>query len=195
MTREQSDETMCENAALFALGALGPTEAPAFERHLAGGCSRCNDELAAFTSVANDLSLAATPVAGSSAVRARLLGEVRRLGRRAADQTVGTMSGAMAFVGTAEGQWLEIQPGILRKDLATGGGDRSSSYLIRMHPGAVAETHIHAGVEHCYVIEGDLIVGERTITGGDFHLAGRGTEHAALRSDGGCLLLIVEAPA
>ena len=195
MTRERPDETMCENAALFALGALEPAEAPAFERHLAGGCSRCNDEIAAFTTVADDLSLAATPVAGSSTVRARLLGEVRRLGRHATAETAEALPGALDFVGTAEGAWFEVQPGILRKDLATGGGDRSSSYLIRMQAGAVAETHIHAGVEHCYVIEGDLVVGERTITSGDFHLAGPGTEHAALRSERGCLLLIVEAAA
>jgi len=67
-----------------------------------------------------------------------------------------------------------------------GAGDTSSSYLIRLAPGAAAPSHRHECFEHCYVIAG------RHIRGGDYHHAPRESLHDDIRSEGG-LLLIVEA--
>ena len=47
--------------------------------------------------------------------------------------------------------------------------------------------------EHCYVISGDLYIAGRHIHGGDYHYAPPGSVHDGIRSDGGSLLLIVEA--
>jgi anti-sigma factor ChrR (cupin superfamily) len=172
--------------ALYALGALPAEEALAFERHLSDGCERCREETAAMRDVCDELALAPAPVAPPSAVRARVMAELRH----------GRATGAPTFAFTLEreGDWIEIQPGVQQKMLVAGRpGDASSSYLIHLAPGATAASHRHDCFEHCYVIAGDLVIADRHIHGGDYHYAPKGTLHHDVRSDGGCLLLIVEA--
>lgn len=94
-----------------------------------------------------------------------------------------------AFLLAGEGVWTEVEPRILRRDLGDG------AYLVRMEPGARAETHRHDADEHCYVLEGDLRVAGRHIRAGDYHRAAAGSVHEVPHSDGGCLLLIVESRA
>jgi anti-sigma factor ChrR (cupin superfamily) len=96
------------------------------------------------------------------------------------------------FVPADAGTWITVAPGIERKDLA--GGASSRSYLIRMAPGTVGGRHEHAANEHCLVLDGDFAVAGRRMAAGDFHLAAAGSAHDGNRTDGGCLLLVVEAP-
>ena len=64
-----------------------------------------------------------------------------------------------------------------------------------MEAGTSVATHHHGGVEDCYVISGDLHVAGRHLHGGDHHRAAAGTTHESIRTDGGRLLLIVDAAA
>lgn len=174
-------------AALYALGALSAEEALAFERHLTDDrCERCARELAAMRDVCGDLALAPGLATPPPAVRARVIAEARR--------GQATVVPTFAFTLEREGDWIEIQPGVHRKMLVSGrSGDASSSYLVRLAPGASAASHRHECFEHCYVIAGDLFIANRRIHGGDYHYAPRGSLHDDIRSEGGCLLLIVEA--
>jgi anti-sigma factor ChrR (cupin superfamily) len=171
-------------AALYALGSLPADEAAAFERHLRE-CTTCRRQVDAMGDVCGDLALAPSPRTPSPAVRARVLAE--------AAGAVARPVAPFGFALETEGDWITLGPGFQRKDLACRPGDRSASYLIRMDPGAIAPLHSHESDEHCYVVSGDLHVAGRHLRGGDYHYAPHGTVHKGLRSDGGCVLLIVEA--
>ncbi|HEY1778499.1 MAG TPA: anti-sigma factor [Solirubrobacteraceae bacterium] len=74
----------CGNdAAAYALGALEPAEASAFELHM-DSCAVCRDEVAAFGLVADALPLAASQHEASPALRRRVMREVTRERRKAA---------------------------------------------------------------------------------------------------------------
>jgi len=180
-----------ERAALFALGALPPDEAREFQEHLDyEGCTVCRSELEAFGGVAADLAFAAPPLAPRPEVRAWLLAAAR--------EEAGPSQGAppaFQFVLAEEGAWAEVEPGVFRKSLGGEPGSVSSAYLIRIEPGAHAATHRHDALEDCYVLRGDLHLAGRHLRAGDYHRAARGTVHDRIRTDGGCLLMIVETRA
>lgn len=64
------------DAAAYALGALEPAEAEAFERHLQG-CAVCRDELAAFEEVVHALPASAPQHPAPKRLRRRVLRAVR----------------------------------------------------------------------------------------------------------------------
>lgn len=169
------DDTLRDEAAAYVLGTLAPAVAGAYRAHLAT-CAVCSDEVASLAGPTAALSFAPPPISPPADVRARLLASAR----------------GFVFVPRDEGTWTTVAPGIERKDLATGAASRS--YLIRMAPGAVGGRHEHVANEHCLVLDGDFRVAGRQLAAGDFHLAAAGSAHEGNRTDGGCLLLIVEAP-
>jgi len=65
-------ETASELAAAYALGALEPAEARAFEEHVTG-CPRHDEELAAHRRVTGGLARAADPIAPPAGLRGRIL--------------------------------------------------------------------------------------------------------------------------
>jgi anti-sigma factor ChrR (cupin superfamily) len=67
-------------------------------------------------------------------------------------------------------------------------------YAMRMAPGAVTIAHDHAGFEEFLMLEGDLVDSDGTVFGpGDFVSYRPGTHHDS-RTEGGCLILVVERP-
>jgi hypothetical protein len=180
-------EPLRERASLYALGALDDAASRELEEHLQDGCRVCASEVATFADVAADLALMATPQAPSPALRTRLLDAVRALRPTPA-------ASPFFFLTADEGQWYEMLPGVMRKDLATtDAGGRS--FLVRMQPGSAIVTHAHGTLEHCFLVEGDLHVAGRHLHGGAYHQAAAGSVHETIRSDGGALFLIVEAHA
>ena len=171
-------------AALYALGSLDPDEARVFERHLReDACDVCRRQVEVMAGVCDDLAIAPSAVPPSAAVRSRILREVASARPPA----------AFAFAFAGDGEWIELQPGVFRKDLALPRpGDPSRSYLIRMEPGTMLPRHGHRGFEHCYVVAGSTVVGGRRMVAGDYTYAPRGTRHEAIPSDEGALLFIVE---
>lgn len=63
--------------------------------------------------------------------------------------------------------------------------------LVRLAPGAKYPPHRHAGLEHCYVLEGDLVSDVHTIYAGDYEINSPHTDHLPVSSKNGCLLLII----
>jgi anti-sigma factor ChrR (cupin superfamily) len=60
-----------------------------------------------------------------------------------------------------------------------------------MAPGAIYPPHRHFGLEHCYVLEGDLVFDDYTLHAGDYEIASAATEHSLVTTQHGCLLLIM----
>jgi anti-sigma factor ChrR (cupin superfamily) len=171
-------------AALYALGSLPPDEARDFERHLAEGCTLCGAEVEAMRAVTTDLALAPAPVPPAPAVRERVLAAARAAG-----------PAQFAFALADESAWEPVAPGVdVRVLIPRREHDPSTAYLVRVAPGRSVPVHPHAVPEHCYVIGGELFIAGRHLRAGDFHHAARGTTHDDIRSDAGCLLLIVETP-
>jgi quercetin dioxygenase-like cupin family protein len=66
--------------------------------------------------------------------------------------------------------------------------------LVRMAPGTAYPAHRHGGVEECYVLAGDLSVGEETtLHPGDYQRMASGSRHPVQATSAGCLLLIASS--
>jgi anti-sigma-K factor RskA len=98
MSRPDQDR-FTESLAAFALGALGPDEAEALERHLEG-CERCRVDLERLAPALQALPEAVEPLEPPPALRDRLMAEVRADARaggagrtRARDRLRGIVAG------------------------------------------------------------------------------------------------------
>jgi anti-sigma factor ChrR (cupin superfamily) len=65
--------------------------------------------------------------------------------------------------------------------------------LVRMRPGACYPGHVHAAAEECYVVAGDLFVGDRRMHAGDFQRAEPGSRHPVQSTEKGCVLLLTSS--
>ena len=185
MKHTKLTDSLQAQAALYALGALAPDETRSYEAHLEDGCRLCRAEADSLRAASGNLALVAFATAPRREVRSRVLAAAR-------EAQAASPRSSFRFVMNREGDWIEIQPGVFRKDLAATPGASSTSYLIRLQPGARVSSHTHDALEHCYVLEGDLHIAGRHIHAGDFHVADPGSTHAASLSERGCVLLIVE---
>ena len=70
------NDTLHDLTAAYALDALGPDDALAYEQHLAG-CERCQEELASLGAAAGSLAYAVLPVEPPPALRERILQAAR----------------------------------------------------------------------------------------------------------------------
>jgi quercetin dioxygenase-like cupin family protein len=66
--------------------------------------------------------------------------------------------------------------------------------LVRMQAGSAYPAHRHAGVEECYVLEGDLSIGDETeMEAGDYQRMDTGSLHPIQSTRRGCLLLVTSS--
>jgi anti-sigma factor ChrR (cupin superfamily) len=166
-------------ASLYALGLLDEAESGAFERHLAS-CSLCQGEVSETGDLAVRLAETIPASTPPAILRQRVLSEAV------------LPRGVVALVRGANMNW---QPtpfngvSIARLYEDTARGELTS--LIRMMPGAHYPSHRHASLEHCYVIEGDLIFEDHTLTAGDYSAGSPDRKHTSATTRQGCLLFIV----
>jgi anti-sigma factor ChrR (cupin superfamily) len=88
------------------------------------------------------------------------------------------------------GTWSELMPGVTIKFLRLDHEASNMTAFIRMEQGAVYAGHQHAQSEECLVIEGEILIGSHRLHAGDMHVASAGSEHAAVTSPRGALLLV-----
>jgi anti-sigma factor ChrR (cupin superfamily) len=180
MRHERVTVEIQERAALHALGMLEPAEAADFERHLAS-CPLCAAEVRAFLDAASELPWDVTAAVPDPSLRQRLL---RRAGPAANSQDLVVRSG--------EGSWQATAfAGVSVRPLRADPERDEITMLVRMVPGATYPAHHHAGPEQCYVLEGEVRIGELLLHAGDYSCAPPDTVHSLTTSPGGCLLLII----
>jgi anti-sigma factor ChrR (cupin superfamily) len=205
-----------ESVALYLLGTLSAEETRTIADHLRSGCRPCNaerDELAValaeldFAQVASDKDttppldlkkrlmhkLAAeslsAPKPGTPAPDPH--GRVWRAWTRAPQASVGA---GLATVRASDEGWETIAvPGVSVKPLFVDPTRRYVTMLVRMAPGSSYPSHEHAGSEECYVLEGELSVGDRVLRAGDYQVASEGSLHGVQSTREGCLLFIVSS--
>jgi len=165
-----------EVASAYALGLL---EAPAtleFEKHLSE-CAVCQSETKAFHEATEELAYALPMAEPPPRLRTELL-------RRLAPPRV--------LVRADEGAWQKtpfagIEVRRLFMDKVTG----TVTSLLRVAAGAVYPAHWHGGVEHVYVIDGDLIFNDHTLDTGDYEVNLGSTDHSSITTKTGCLALVI----
>jgi anti-sigma factor ChrR (cupin superfamily) len=194
LKHEHLTEEHQEQAALYALGALDPSDAREFEAHLAAGCAACAEELKTFKTVVADFGLSAGEAAPPASAREKLLAslatEPSALRSRAA---VPAASAAAQFltIRADQGEWQEVSAGVLVKKLFEDRARGTVTALIKLLPGAQVALHRHPGAEECIVLSGDFHVNGEVLGPGDYHCALPGSTHEKISTEQGTILLIV----
>jgi anti-sigma factor ChrR (cupin superfamily) len=203
------DDDLRDLAALYVVGALEPEEARRHRLHL-HECETCRGEADSLARTAASLTLNAPQIEPPPALYDRVLARFRA----ASDGAQGD-----AAAGPPPAQvwkvWSAPQPaagGLSYEPAGDAGFERTSiagirvrrlavdplagrvTMLVRMAPGTAYPAHRHGGAEECFVLEGDVRVGEGLhMRAGDFQRAEAGSVHPVQTTDGGCLLLIASS--
>ena len=199
MTNGQPPRDSAEFAALFMSGALSPDE----QRQLLDEMSRNGDlsrELKELRAVVHVLAEEIEPIEPGRHVKEQLMHFVRE---RKAEAPSGDHrqiwqdwrsddAGGLFTLRTAQGRWEEtgVEGIQVRRLFVDRANDRMTA-MFRMAPGTSYVPHVHGGPEECYVLEGDLYVGDELVLhAGDYQRASPGSLHGVQRTEAGCLLLV-----
>ena len=90
-----------------------------------------------------------------------------------------------------ESEWEEVAPGISCNLLATDAEKGRVSMLVRLAPGAAYPPHRHAEVEELYLLEGELMIDDKTLYPGDYNRAEPGTGDQHVWSETGCTCVLL----
>jgi anti-sigma factor ChrR (cupin superfamily) len=169
-----------EALALYSAGGLDPARASEFDRHLQGGCAVCASEVRAFQAGAAQLAYAVPERKPAPSLRNRLMA---RIAPAAAP--------ARVVVRAKEGTWQPSGvPGVALRQLFVDEATGSVTSLVKLDAGAVYPAHRHFGLEHCYVLEGDLVFHDHVLEAGDYEVAQASSAHSTVSSVHGCVLLL-----
>ena len=193
-------EELAELLPLRALGALRGADAAALEDHLRRGCDAGTDELRQLEAASEMLAYSVTPVEPPASLRARILAAARAEAPKSPMQQVWKSwaemppdAGSLRVLRADEGDWQETGEGIAVKRLSYDAERRIATMLIRMAPGAAYPPHRHALAEECYVVAGDLHIGDLVLHAGDFQRAEADSIHMTQFTESGCLLFITSS--
>jgi anti-sigma factor ChrR (cupin superfamily) len=168
-----------DRASLYALRLLDEAESSTFEQHLSS-CSFCTAEARESGDLAVQLAGTIPVSAPPAGLRHRVLKEAV-LPRGVLDLVRGKEMNwqPTPFTGVSMTRLYEDP---VRGELAS---------LVRMMPGAHYPSHHHASLEHCYVLEGDLVFEDHTMNAGDYSAGSPDELHTSATTTQGCLLFIV----
>lgn len=170
-----------EEVLLHVLQAHPAADVPAIKSHIAG-CPECRQELETARSIVDawptDVLRPSTSLWGRVAER------------------IGTVPDAVPAAQSewTEPEWQEAAPGISCKLLATDTERDRVSMLVRLGPGVDYPPHRHAGVEELHLLEGELVVDEKTLYPGDYIRAEAGSADARVWSGTGCTCVLITSP-
>jgi quercetin dioxygenase-like cupin family protein len=87
--------------------------------------------------------------------------------------------------------WADVAPGISCKLLSTDTQTNHVNMLVRLAPGAAYPPHRHAGIEELYLLDGELIVDDKTLHPGDYLRSNVGTVDRLVWSGTGCTCVLM----
>jgi len=202
------DERARDLAAMHAIDSLEGEERDEFRVHLAA-CRACRAEVASLRRVASALAELAPEVRAPASLRARLL-ERLASGPRAVDAlpaapqsaapqswkgwSADRSSATVLLLSADQSGWEATAfDGVEARKLFVDEAADRVTMLVRMAPGASYPPHVHGGPEECYVLAGDLDVGEARMTAGSYQRLGAGSRHPVQSTRDGCVLLLVSS--
>lgn len=172
-------------AALYAAGALEPSEVAAFEARVAAGDGAYVEALAevrpALDAMLRGFEVAPPSAELSDAVMARVRAHA-----------AGTDHDASVLVSRREHiQWRATGlPGVKSHTLLADKKNNRRTVLLKMEPGSYIPDHDHAGIEEVMVLEGDLSIGSIKLGPRDYFCAQAGARHGEPRTEHGCIALV-----
>jgi mannose-6-phosphate isomerase-like protein (cupin superfamily) len=99
--------------------------------------------------------------------------------------------GDLRFVSRESSPFIPLDiPGISARKLHVDAKANRVTMLVRMEPGTSYPPHRHGGFEECFVLEGDLRVGDAVLRAGDYQVVGEGSVHPIQSTTSGCLLFL-----
>ncbi|MEM7309169.1 MAG: cupin domain-containing protein [Planctomycetota bacterium] len=195
------DQDLLTRLFEYASGNLTVEEEHELEAHLEQ-CPTCRNGLAWLRPTVDALHFAPAPAAAPGGVWDRVRERIGLDGCGTSAPEVQPWKSWRADTG-AEGEpgslvaraselaWSPTAiDGIEVRRLAVDAEAAFTTMMIRMAPGTSYPAHVHAGAEECYVLEGDLVIGDLRMTSGDFQRMEPGSQHPDQHTEGGCLLLL-----
>jgi DNA-binding NarL/FixJ family response regulator len=98
---------------------------------------------------------------------------------------------ASAPDGVPESVWEDVASGISCQLLATDEEKERVSMLVRLAPGVAYPPHRHAGVEELYLLDGKLVIDDKTLYAGDYNRAEPDTGDQRVWSETGCTCVLI----
>ena len=192
MAQQPAEIDIQERAALHALGALSQHEARALESmHFADSAGAA--ELRVFERIVDLLALAAPDASPPPDIRLRLLGLVEGLQPTQSSEVTEGAPGGDQFltVRSTQGEWKEFSDGVMIKQLYVNQARATTTFLLRVAPGASVPAHRHPSIEEFFVIEGNCQVNSEILAPGDYRCALPGSIDRVITSELGATVLIV----
>lgn len=151
--------------------------------------------------VANELLEGAVPIEPPAALRAKVLQRVRDEAAASPDAGMqvwkrwsGNDPARLHTVPLGEGAWEPTAvAGVDVRRLYVDVARDEVTMMVRMAAGTAYPPHRHRGPEQCLVLSGDLRVGDRMLSEGDFQYAPAETLHGVQSTESGCTLLIISS--
>lgn len=186
------DESQQELASLYAAGALPPEERQAFEKELRGN-AELRELLRDFQRAAGSLALSAPSVPLPPGLKEKVLRRIETADKLKVPAGVAEiLPGHHFLTGAAQTNWKQLPlPGAWIKLLSL---ERERGYAVllgKLDAGVRYPAHTNVGPEDFFILTGDLHIGERKLSAGDFHHADAGSHHEENYSVEGCTLLAV----
>jgi anti-sigma factor ChrR (cupin superfamily) len=194
--KHPNDEST-ERITAYVLGMLSLDDARGLEQHIREGCQPCATALHEFRSVADLWLHKAAPVSPPSSVKTRLMQAIQE-GKPERTQVwkdwSANPSEPFHIVRSGDRGWQRTSiEGISVKRLAVNKKDRRVTMLVQMAPGTQYPRHRHGDSEECFVLDGELYVGDEVLRAGDFQRADKDSIHPIQRTEKGCTVLIVSS--
>ena len=177
------DEDDAERVFLYAIDALPPDDAADCGAHLAA-CAECRRELETLRPVVRAFVAWPTDVLRPAASL------WSRLAQRIATET-GREPLRPPPRRRAQPEWEEVAPGISVKLLATDEQKQRVSMLVRLAPRTDYPPHRHGGVEELHLLDGELLIDDRTLRPGDYIRAEAGSVDRRVYSETGCTCVLL----
>ena len=177
-----------DRAAMYVLRSLPEPDHDEFRSHLEG-CPTCRHEVERLEATTAGLAPLVRPEPPPEGLFERVLDRIRS--EPAAAPAARSLPAGLTVVLSGEGDWESgpvegVELRVLHVDHAAG----RQTLLARLAPGTSYPAHVHGGAEECYVLTGDLQLGEVSLGPGDYQRAEDGTVHGVQSTRGGCTLLI-----
>jgi quercetin dioxygenase-like cupin family protein len=186
--------SVLEDATLYILGELAEEPRRSFEEHLRG-CASCASEIRRLSDAAAvfaGMAETAPPTDLHARLRQRVAAATPAL--QPWKQWDAEAGGSRTIRREDESDWQDTAiPGIRVRNLFVDAVNDRITMLVRMQPGTAYPSHRHGGAEECYVIEGDLLVGDYRMRAGDYQRVDSGSTHCVQSTENGCLLYIVSS--
>jgi hypothetical protein len=179
---DQHTQGDLEMVFLYVLKALPSREMARVEAHISR-CDRCHKEM-------ETLLPAAELLVGWTSPELPPASLWQRLALRIAEDTGGEplMTPARMSIGP---EWEGAAPGIDVKLLSINTATQQICILVRLAPGTDYPSHRHAGVEELYLLEGVLIIDDKTLYPGDYFRAEVGSVDHRVWSRTGCTCILL----